>query len=281
MRRGRRGPHPPMRDGARRDPLKRAAAAPPGDAGGSPRRRPPPPSEFLSRLPRAHLPAVRAPRAGTCEPPNRRRAIALRHRRRSASPLARARRSPAPFADRAASRLPPPLGDRCRTRTRERCAGRPAQPRIVFPISSSRYRPPDSGSARCPDGAAEIGGEPISDATRTSIASRLRRAPSPVHSRGMPNHRRALSRSVRVTFLHQTAATDSTRRATLLRRRASLRARARTRSPRRSGHHASPAASIPFTRIFRSGAFQSRSNRPAGIVQYRLFPRRPNAGRLK
>lgn len=140
MRRGRRGPYPPMRDGARRDPLKRAAAAPPGDAGGSQRRRPPPPSEFLSRLPRAHLPAVRAPRAGTCEPPNRRRAIALRHRRRSASPLARARRSPAPFADRAASRLPPPLGDRCRTRTRERCAGRPAQPRIVFPISSSRFR---------------------------------------------------------------------------------------------------------------------------------------------
>ncbi|CAM8828555.1 hypothetical protein NCR_03961 [Burkholderia pseudomallei] len=277
MRRGRRGPHPPMRDGARRDPLKRAAAAPPGDAGGSPRRRPPPPSEFLSRLPRAHLPAVRAPRAGTCEPPNRRRAIALRHRRRSASPLARARRSPprrSPIVPRADC-----IRRSATDAARERASDVPVARRNRE--SSSRYRPPDSGSARCPDGAAEIGDEPISDATRTSIASRLRRAPSPVHSRGMPNDRRTLSRSVRVTFLHQTAATDSTRRATLLRRRASLRARARTRSPRRSGHHAPPAASIPFTRIFRPGAFQPRPNRPAGIVQYRLFPRRPNAGRLK
>ncbi len=137
MRRGRRGPHPPMRDGARRDPLKRAAAAPPAPAL----------RIFIPLAPRASSGAwrprgrkMRAPRADTCEPPNRRRAIALRHRQRSASPLARARRSPAPFADRAASRLPPPLGDRCRTRTRERCAGRPAQPRIVYPISSSRFR---------------------------------------------------------------------------------------------------------------------------------------------
>lgn len=265
MRRGRRGPHPPMRDGARRDPLKRAAAAPPAPALRISIPLAPRASSGRARATRRHLRAPEStPRNSAAPSPTfgltaRASAPITRAVRRSCrEPTASAARRPMPHANaRAMCRSPGATANRL--------------PDIVLPIPDrldARMEPPKSAAS--PSATRHEHRSP-----RGCVARRRLFIPAGCRTIGEPFHEACALPSF--TKLPRLIQHDARRFCA-----DALRfARARTRSPRRSGQHAPPAASIPFTRIFRSGAFQSRPNRPAGIVQYRLFPRRPNAGRLK
>lgn len=144
MRRGRRGPHPPMRDGARRDPLKRAAAAPPAPAL----------RIFIPLAPRASSGRARATRRHLRAPESTPRNSAAPSptfglTARASAPITRAVRRSCREPTASAARRPMPHAN-ARAMCRSPGATANRLPDIVLPIPDrldARMEPPKSATS--------------------------------------------------------------------------------------------------------------------------------------